>query len=140
MRTELPFEDRFWKYLQQAQYRNWAPLPGASGDAYDGRNPHGDKVRLYVNRTAAAGEGKLPVGSILIQEDLDSTGTILMAVTVMHRADGFAPEAGDWSWTKYQADGTVSVMNGKRVTGKVGTCIECHRSAAGDDFVFANDR
>ncbi len=139
-RAEAPFEDRLWKYLQQAQYRNWAPLPGVSGDAYDGNSPHGDKVKLYANRTAAAGDGKLPVGSILIKENFDSTGSKLMAVTVMYRAEGFAPEAGDWHWTKYEADGSVSAIKGMRVTGKVGMCIECHRSAGGGDFVFANDR
>lgn len=139
-RAEAPFEDRLWKYIQQAQYRNWAPLPGVSGDAYDGNSPHGDKVKLFVNRTAAAGDGKLPVGSILIKENFDSTGLKLMAVTVMYRAEGFAPEAGDWHWTKYEADGSVSAMKGMRMTGKVGMCIECHSSAGGDDFVFANDR
>lgn len=139
-RSEVPFEDRLWKYLQQAQYRNWAPLPGVSGDAYDGNSPHGEKVKLYVNRTAAAGVGKLPVGSILIKENFDSTGSILKAVTVMYRAEGFAPEAGGWHWTKYEADGAVSAMKGMRVTGKVGMCIECHSSAGGGDFVFANDR
>jgi hypothetical protein len=139
-RAEAPFEDRLWKYLQQAQYRNWAPLPGVSGNAYDGNSPHGDKVKLYANRTAAAGEGKLPVGSILIKENFDSSGTKLMALTVMYRAEGFNPDAGDWHWTKYEADGTVSAMKGMRVTGKVGMCIECHRSAGGSDFVFANDR
>lgn len=139
-RAESPFEERFWKYLQQAQYRNWAPLPGVTGDAYDGNSPHGDKVRLYANRVAAAGEGKLPIGSILIKENFDTSGTRLMAVTVMYRAEGFAPDAGDWHWTKYEADGTVATMKGMRVTGKVGMCIECHRSAAGGDYVFSNDR
>lgn len=139
-RAESPFEERFWKYLQQAQYRNWAPLPGVTGDAYDGNSPHGDKVRLYANRVAAAGDGRLPIGSILIKENFDSSGTQLMAVTVMYRAEGYAPEAGDWHWTKYEADGAVATMKGMRVTGKVGMCIECHRSAAGGDYVFANDR
>ena len=134
--AEVPFEDRLWKYLQQAQYRNWAPLPGVTGDAYDGNSPHGDKVKLYANRTAAAAEGKLPAGTILIKENFDSTGSKLMAVTVMYRAEHFNPDAGDWHWTKYEADGTVSAMKGMRVTGKVGMCIDCHRSAGGDDFVF----
>lgn len=139
-RAESPFEERFWMYLQQAQYRNWAPLPGVTGDAYHGNSPHGDKVRVYANRVAATGEGKLPIGSILIKENFDASGSRLMAVTVMYRAEGFAPDAGDWHWTKYEADGTVATMNGMRVTGKVGMCTECHRSAAGGDYVFSNDR
>ncbi len=139
-RAEAPFEDRLWSYLQQAQYRNWAPLAGVSGDAYAGNSPHGEKVKLYANRTATGAEGEIPAGAILIKENFDSTGTKLMAVTVMYRSKGFNPEAGDWHWTKYEPDGAVSAMNGMRVAGKVGMCIDCHRSAGGGDFVFANDR
>lgn len=139
-RAEAPFEERFWNYLQQSQYRNWSPLPGVSGDAYDGNSPHGDKVKLYANRKAAAGGAEFPAGSILIKENFDSSGTKLMAVTVMYRSEGFNPEAGDWHWTKYEANGAISTMKGMRVTGKVGMCIDCHRSAGGNEFVFANDR
>ena len=139
-KAEAPFEERFWNYLQQAQYRNWAPLPGVSGDAYDGNSPHGDKVKLYANRTAAAGARALPVGSILVKENFDATGTKLMAVTVMYRSEGFNPDGGDWHWTKYEPDGVLSTMKGMRITGKVGMCIDCHRSAGGGDFVFTNDR
>lgn len=140
VRSEAPFEERLWSYLLQAQYRNWAPLPGVTGDAYDGNSPHGAKVRLYVNRTAAAGDGQFPAGSILMKENYDASGTKLMAVTVMYRSAGYAPESGDWHWTKYEADGSVALMSGQRVTGKVGMCIDCHRSAGGGDYVFANDR
>lgn len=139
-RAEEPFEDRLWKYLQQVQYRNWAPLPGVTGETYEGNNPHGSKVKLFANRTAAAGNGKLPTGSILIKENFDASGSQLMAITVMYRYEGFYPEEGDWHWTKYEPNGAVSKMQGMRVTGKVGMCIECHQSAAGGDFVFANDR
>ena len=97
-------------------------------------------ARLYVNRTAATGDGQFPAGSILMKEKYDASSTKLMAVTVMYRSAGYAPESGDWHWTKYEADGRVALMNGQRVTGKVGICIVCHRSAGGDDYVFANDR
>lgn len=135
-----PFEEKFIKYLQQAQYRNWAPLNPSAGDIYDGHSPHGDKVKLYANRAAAVSPDELPSGSILVKENFDSTGTKLMAVTVMYRYKGFAPESGDWHWTKYEANGTVSTMNGMRVSGRVNMCIECHKAAGGDDYVFANDR
>jgi hypothetical protein len=139
-RAEVPFEDRFWHYLQQAQYRHWAPLPGIPGEAYEGHSPHGEKVKLYANRTAAAGGNTFPSGSILVKENFDATGTKLMAVTVMYRSQGYSPESGDWYWTKYEADGSVATMDGMRIAGRVGMCIDCHRSAGGNDFVFANDR
>jgi hypothetical protein len=35
--------------------------------------------------------------------------------------------------------GWVAAMKGMRVTGRVSMCVECRKSAAGDDYVFAND-
>lgn len=138
--AEASFEDRFWSFLKQAQYQNWASLPGVPADGYQGKSPHGERVKLYANRTAAAKQDEFQSGSILVKENYDATGQNLMAVTVMYRYQGFAPNSGDWFWTKYEANGTVSMMNNMRVSGRVGMCIDCHQSAGGGDFVFANDK
>jgi hypothetical protein len=138
-RSELPFEERFWNFLQQAQYRNWGPLPGQTDDVYPGNSPHGEKVKLYANRPAAGRPAELPHGSILVKENYDSTGEKLMSITVMYRSKGYAPDSGDWYWTKYEPDGKVSTMRGMRITGRVSMCVECHKSAGGGDYVFAND-
>ena len=58
----------------------------------------------------------------------------------VYRSKGYAPDSGDWHWTKYEPDGEVSTMKGMRVAGRVNMCIECHKSAGGGDYVFANDR
>lgn len=138
-RPQLPFEERLWNHLQQMQYRNWAPLPGQSDDAYPGHSPHGERVKLYANRTAAGSPAELPNGSILVKENYDKTGEMLLAITVMYRSKGFARDDGDWYWTKYEPDGKVSMMKGMRVTGRVAMCVECHKSAGGGDYVFGND-
>ncbi len=138
--AKAPFESRLWNWLQQSQYRNWAPLAGVSGDAYTGQSPHGDMVKLYANRTAVANTDSLPNGSMIVKENFGPDGTTLMAVTIMYRSEGFAPEHGDWYWAKYDADGQVSRMNGMAIAGKVNMCIECHASAVGNDFAFSNDR
>lgn len=139
VRADEPFEVRFWNYLQQAQYRNWAPLAGQTDGFYPGNSPHGEKVKLYANRSAAAHGDAPPFGSILVKETYDASGKSLMAITVMYRSKGYDPENGDWVWTKFEPDGEVSVMNGMKLTGKVGMCAQCHKSAEGGDFVFAND-
>lgn len=135
-----PFEAKLWDWLQKSQYQNWSPLPGVSGEAYEGKSPHGDMVKLYANRTAGANPSTLPKGSILIKENYGADGTTLMAVTLMYRSEGYDPEHGDWFWAKYDADGQVSQMNGMKVAGKVSMCIECHSSAGGSDYSFSNDR
>ena len=139
VRAEEPFEVRFWNYLQQVQYRNWAPLTGQTDDFYPGHSPHGEKVKLYANRAAVAHSEEPPHGSILVKENYDRSGKTLMAITVMYRSKDYDRDNGDWVWTKYEPDGQVSVMKGLALTGKIGMCIQCHKSAEGGDFVFAND-
>ncbi|MGD9858110.1 MAG: cytochrome P460 family protein [Planctomycetaceae bacterium] len=132
------FEQRFWDYLQTSRYQNWAALPSVGADFYPGNSPHGQFVKLYANRTAAAATGEFPSGSILIKENYGPDREALMAVTVMYRSQGYDAEHQDWYWVKYEPNGQVSEMQGMRVAGQVGMCIECH-SGAGGDFVFAND-
>ena len=138
-REQAPFEDRFWQYLKRAQYQNWGPLPGLP-DMYDGQSPHGAKVKVFANRAAAtASGGQLPHGSILVKENYDATGQDLKAITVMYRAKGFAPDMSDWYWVKYEPSGMVSLNEGRRIRGRVSSCIDCHKSAGGGDYVFKND-
>ena len=53
------------------------------------------------------------------------------------------PEHGDWFWVKYLPDGSVARTpadkGNKPIKGRFASCIECHASADGDDYVFAND-
>jgi len=139
-RAEQTFEQKLWAYLQDSNYRVWAPMPGQSDDAYNGNSPHGAKVKLYVNRTAAGGPNELRNGSILIKENYDNTGEKLMAITAMYRSRGYNAEGGDWYWVKYETNGAVSSMNGMPIAGRVKMCIDCHQSAGNNDFVFANDQ
>jgi hypothetical protein len=137
----LTFEQKFWSYLNGTQpaYRNWAPYPGTSADAYPGQSPHGAFLKLYLNRVAAGNPKELPYGSIIVKENFGKDKTTLMAVTVMYRANGYDPEHHDWYWVKYNPDGTVATKGDKQLAGKVKGCIACHSGADGDDFSFAND-
>lgn len=137
------FEDKFWKYLSASRYKNWAPVPGKTGDTYAGQSPHGATLRMYLNRTAAGRPKEMPDNSIIVKENYGPDGKRLMAITVMYRTKGFNPPAGDWYWIKYRPDGTVDekAVNGTRMklSGKPNGCIECHAGAEGGDFAFFND-
>ncbi len=133
------FEQRFWDYLQEAHYENWAPLPGKRADFYPGESPHGDFLKIYLNRTAAADPGKMPHGSIIVKENYGKDKKTLMALTIMYRTKGYDSERGDWYYVKYEPDGRASRMEGRPVAGKVKMCIDCHSGAKGDDYVFIND-
>ena len=139
-RIEQPFEVRFWNWLAQAQYHNWASLPGTTADVFEGNEPHGAMVKLFANRQATSSPQQLPHGSVLIKENYAPDGKTLNAITVMYRSQGYNPQAGDWYWIKYEPDGQVSQMTGRPVSGKVGMCIDCHSSAGGNDYLFSNDK
>ena len=137
------FEVHFWDYLQNAQYKNWSPVPGNTGEAYEGQSPHGAYLRMYLNRTAAGHVKELPHGSILIKENYGEDRKTLMAVTVMYRSKDFNPDAGDWYWVKFNPNGTVAKApldkGSMPLAGKVKGCITCHGAADGKDFAFVND-
>ena len=68
----------------------------------------------------------------------------MMAITVMVKTKDYNPDAGNWYWAKFMADGKVAQMDtpdGKKMAlaGKVQGCIECHSGADGDDYLFFND-
>ena len=138
------FESKFWNYLQSAKYRNWAPVPGTTGDAYKGDSPHGAFLKMYINRKAVGHMNKMPSGSIIIKENFGKDSKTLMAITVMYRNTGYNPKNGDWYWVKYNPDGSVAnapaEKGGMPLAGKVKGCINCHSGAEGNDFVFANDK
>ena len=143
-RAGVSFETRFWNYLGEAQYTNWAPSPGQSDGFQKGGSPHGAFVKMYLNRTAAGNPKKPPYGSIIVKENYGPMKKKLMAVTVMYRVKGYNPKGGDWYWVKYMPNGTVAAMKtpkGRmRLAGKLKGCIECHSGSAGDDYTFFNDK
>ncbi len=141
--AQRPFEARFWDYLQQSNYKNWAPGPRQNGDFYEGESPHGAFLKMYLNRTAIANPNTLPHGSIVIKENYGPDKNTLMAITMMYRSKGYHPEHNDWYWVKYNPDGSVAKappeMGSMPLKGKVNGCINCHGGADGNDFTFIND-
>ena len=151
---DASFEDDFWKYLVGNNYKNWSPGFSESAGFYQGKNPHGAYLKLYVNRTAAGNINDLAVGSVVILENYLRDQS-LKTISVMYRTTGFNPDGNDWYWIEYNPDGSVAKDSEKQkpirnvsltaspkrmIMGKASNCIQCHQSAAGNDFVFSNDR
>lgn len=129
------FEAKFWQYLVGSKYRNWAPMPGKTGGFAEGESPHGELIKIYMNRTAAANAMEMPERSIIIKENFSPTKE-LQAITVMYKTKG-------WYWIKYLPNGNVGTAppekGGMKLAGRVQSCINCHAAADGGDYVFAND-
>ncbi len=122
-----------YEYITKTNpYQQWALFPG-KGKFYEGKHPHGALLTTYVNDLALAGiqakAGTLADGSIIVKENY-MPDKMLGAITVMYRVKGFDPEAGDWFWAKYMANGNVEAA------GKVGMCSGCHAAVIPNDWVF----
>ena len=137
------FEEKFWDYLVENKFRNWAPVPGKSDDFFRGESPHGAFLKMYLSRGAAGSPSDLPVESILVKENYADDRTTLDSITIMYRIEGYDSEHGNWFWAKYKPDGTLAQApedkGGAMLAGKVEACIQCHSGANGDDYVFFND-
>ena len=90
-------------------------------------------IKLYMNRTAAGASKDLPVRSVIVAENYDSQQT-LQSISVMYRAKGFSKKSKNWYWVEFDPVGTA------KTAGVTKSCIECHSSARGNDFVFFNNR
>ncbi len=138
------FRTALWKFIADGKtgYKSWTSWPGRNG-IYEGKSPHGAFLKMYANRTAAFSPKELPHGSVIVKENYGPDKETLMAVTVMYRSRGYDPKHNDWYWIKYLPDGKVATTppekGAKPIAGKFPSCIECHSSAAGNDFAFAND-
>jgi hypothetical protein len=122
-----------WEYVSKAKpYTKWDLFPGTT-KMYKGKEPHGAILTTYVTKGAKSAiekkKGSFANGAILVKENYKPDKT-LAAITVMYKARGYNPEAGDWFWAKYKPDGTVEKE------GKVAGCINCHADAKGNDWVF----
>jgi len=125
-----------WKYITvEKPYTKWSLWPGTE-KLYEGTQPHGAFLTTYVTKGARQAiekkKGKFSQSAIIVKENYMPDKT-LAAVTVMYKAIGYNPEAGDWFWAKYKPDGSVEKE------GKVGGCIKCHSAKADNDWVFTGD-
>lgn len=119
-------------HLQRERYaQTWKFYPGKQA-LYTGQVPHGMLLTTYVNNAAfgalSAKASTMPYGAIIVKENF-TPDRKLAAVTVMYKAKGFNPAAGDWFWSKTAADGTIETR------GKVPGCIGCHTPSK-RDFVL----
>ncbi len=137
-----PYHQQLWQWLQHNSYKHWSDVPAGDGNFRPADSPHGKFVKTYVNRTAASQPEEPADGSVLVVENY-SQDHRLISINVMQRAAGFDPRHGDWYYATFLPDGRVAKALGKTgeiaFAGKVTSCIDCHRNAWDDDFVFFND-
>lgn len=139
---DLAAAESLWDAIQERA--SWGSFPGKEG-FQEGASPHGAFVRFFINDAYAADMDAAADGSIIVKENfMEDNEESLAAITVMQKIAGYEPDAGDWFWVKFNADGTVAANPaGVSLAGRIGLggdagCIPCHTGAGGDDYVFMN--
>lgn len=122
-----------YKYITQTSpYQDWPLWPG-KGKLYKGQHPHGAYLTTYVSKkalkTITKKKGTFPNGSFIVKENY-TPDKKLDSITVMYRVKDYNPDAGNWFWAKYAADGAI------QNEGKVKGCINCHNVQIMNDWVY----
>jgi len=129
---EAEGEDVYTYITDVSPYKSWPLFPGTE-KLQEGKHPHGALQTIYVSPSALEAiqerRGELPDGAFIVKENY-MPDQKLGAITIMYRVKGYNPDAGDWFWAKYSADGDVAA------SGKVKGCIGCHTAAIQNDWVF----
>jgi hypothetical protein len=85
--------------------------------------------------------GQYPLGTIIVKEGLNSTGSFQEITAMVKRGNNFNTNGGDWEWFVLKPDGTIAedgdgnAMRGANLMG--GMCIGCHTEAADRDYAFS---
>jgi len=159
--THAEFAASFWGHLNdpRGSYRQWGSpgktkrqegepglgeVGGPAGAKGQSGMPHREVGQTYLNRIANMALQRLPLKSVLVREAYATDGQTLENIAVMYRSKGVDSENGDWYWMMYLPNGSLastSPEQGNRlIAGRVQSCIQCHRQAGGNDYVFLNDR
>lgn len=109
--------------------------PAAKWGTPQDRSPHADHaivVRVNpVGRDAFLARKPVPVGTVVVKEKL-TDGKAVALGTMTKREAGYDAEYGDWeySYRELKPDAPPAT------TGKVESCIACHRTAKQKDYLF----
>ena len=106
--------------------------------AREASGPHAlTAVRIHMSDAAMEAFGrpgtKYPVGSVIVKEKSahpqgpghDGVGGMIK------RAPGYDPAHGDWEYFYFEDPAAIE-------SGRIASCIACHRGAAARDFVFGH--
>lgn len=139
------YAGQLWQTMTE---RNLAGEGALQALPYPGTDPHGMMLEtFYTDATVDGHSGTLVIKrnygpeGVTVDQVLGNREEHLAAVTVMfRRADGYAPETGNWFWAKYLPDGSLDrAPNDAPMAGMVQGCISCHASAEGGDYLFTTN-
>jgi Cytochrome P460 len=109
--------------------------PGEIADARKRSGPHAiSSINIFMNNVAVdafqRSRTPYPVGSVIVKEKCEYRDPVGVG-GMIKRPPGYDPENGDWEYFYSEATSALE-------SGKIGSCVECHRGASSRDYVFAD--
>ena len=100
-------------------------------------------ILIYMNKVAAdafaTNAGAYPVGAVIVKQKTihdyrDKDGKQVNEADtgvggMVKRPAGYDPEHGDWEYFYFEDAAKIE-------SGRISTCVQCHSSAKGNDYVF----
>lgn len=91
-------------------------------------------VHVYASPAAMPavtnGLRAFPVGSVIVKEKLTDDGKVSGVGGMIKRIAGYDASNGDWEYFYYGRPGEFS-------SGRLPSCVECHRAAKTNDYVYS---
>jgi hypothetical protein len=91
-------------------------------------------VHVYANPAAmsviAVRQLRFPAGAIIVKEKLAAGGVVAGVGGMIKREAGYDASNGDWEYFYHDTPG-------KLTSGRIASCIECHRAAKATDHVYS---
>ncbi|WP_053333160.1 cytochrome P460 family protein [Haliangium ochraceum] len=131
-----------------AEYDTFDSFFGNAVEIFETVPAHGDYARVYVNETGADDSANLPMGSLIVKENLkgaDENNVTLDSYTIMQKIAEDDDESKNWLFAKLTTEGKVTVASTPEQLGDNGcTRSDCHGSmqgtgSTGGDYVFGNN-
>lgn len=134
---DIVFAKKLWKEIEKIDFYK------ENAKIYSGSVPHGPlravlEKEIFGFRTIIKKEySELDHNKEDIKEHQEKH---LTTICVMIKKEGFDKENKDWFWLRYKKDGQVDSISNIHMLGKFPACINCHKSASGNDYVFMNNK
>ena len=126
---------------QMGQFEDWSHPDGWDGVVASEDGTHGPYVEIWASPEAMdawSSDTPVPDGSIVVKCGYQDAGGATptsagCALTAMMKVEGYAPDAGDWFWAKFDP-----TTGDPEVTGTGNNCSACHGASDqdGDWFLF----
>lgn len=94
---------------------------------------HAINVRVSpTGRDEFLARNPVPVGTVVVKEKLTGNGPPVAVATMTKKEPGYDPDNGDWEYAyrELKTDAPPPTV------GRIESCIACHRTTAGKDFLF----